>query len=197
MGIPEEKTDKKFTYGDYLTWQDDERWEIIDGVSCVMTPAPSIYHQRISVNLIWSLKEYLRGKTGEVFHAPIDVLLPRGNEKESDVETVVQPDLVVVCDRSGLVDDRAFKGAPDLVVEILSPSTAGKDRKIKRTLYERAGVKEYWIVDPGGKTVEVFRPDGDGKYGPPDVYTSEDTIKVGIFEDLTIDLRQVFEDIHN
>jgi Uma2 family endonuclease len=197
MSIPAEKTEKKFTYGDYLTWSDDERWEIIDGVSYVMTPAPTIYHQRISVNLIWSFKEYLKDKAGEVFHAPIDVLLPWNDEKDTEVETVVQPDLVVVCDRSRLVDDRAFKGAPDLVVEILSPSTAGKDRKIKRELYQRAGVREFWIIDPNGKTVEVFCLDGSGKYGSPDVYTPEDKIKVGILEDLTIDLRQVFEDIHS
>jgi Uma2 family endonuclease len=195
MGIPAENREKKFTYGDYLTWQDDERWEIIDGVSYVMTPAPTLYHQNISVNLIWCFREYLKGKTGKVFHAPIDVLLPKGDEKDIEVETVVQPDLVVVRDRSRLVDVRVFKGAPDLAVEILSPSTADKDRKIKRELYQRAGVKEYWLIDPNGKTVEVYRPrPEDGKYGIPDVFNSEDTIKVGIFEDLTIGLGRVFEE---
>jgi Uma2 family endonuclease len=194
VSIPPEKADKKFTYGDYLTWQDDERWEIIDGVSYVMTPAPTLGHQRISGRLFRCFGEYLDGKTGEVFYAPIDVLLPKGEEKDAEVETVVQPDLVVVCDRSRLVDNRAFKGAPDLVIEILSPSTAGKDRIIKRALYERTGIKEFWIVDPGGKTVEVYHRDENGKYGIPDVYTSEDTIKVGLFEDLTIDLKHVFEE---
>lgn len=193
MSIPAEKQDKKFNYGDYLTWEDDERWEIIDGVSYAMTPAPTINHQRISVRLSGYFWEYLKGKTGEVFHAPIDVLLPKADEKDTDVETVVQPDLIIVTDRTKLVDDQAFKGVPDLVIEILSPSTASKDRKIKRDLYQRTGVKEFWIIDPNMKTVEVYRLDGNGKYGLPEVYSAEDTIKVGIFDDLVIDLKQVFE----
>jgi Uma2 family endonuclease len=134
---------------------------------------------------------YLRGKPCKAYHAPFDVRLPEGDETDEETFSVVQPDLVVVCDPDKL-DDRGCRGAPDLVVEILSPSTSGKDLKQKFNLYEQRGVREYWIADPSGGTVMVFRLGVDGRYGRPEVYSSEDTAPVGIFDDLAIDLRLVF-----
>ena len=119
--------------------------------------------------------------------------LPKAEEDDEKVCTVVQPDLVVVCEQKKL-DERGCKGAPDLIIEILSPQSAGKDMKIKFYLYEREGVREYWIVDPEHKTVQVFKLEAKGKYGRPEVYITGDQVKVGLFSDLVVDLGAVFDD---
>ena len=113
------------------------------------------------------------------------------NQKDEETDTVVQPDILIVCDKSKL-DDKGSKGAPDLIVEIISPSSSQRDLKDKFYLYEKFGVKEYWIVDPIGKTAMVFKLGEKGEYGKPDMYAAADKIKVGIFEDLEIDLNTVF-----
>jgi len=136
-----------FTYGDYLTWPEGERWEIIDGVAWDMSPAPSVAHQRVSRDLLVLLLAHFRDRGCEVLAAPCDVLLPEADEADEQVETVVQPDLFVVCDPEKVGTAR-IRGTPDLVVEILSPSTARKDEGIKRDRYARAGVPEYWLVHP-------------------------------------------------
>jgi Uma2 family endonuclease len=123
--------------------------------------------------------------------APFDVRLPKGNEKDDDIRTVVQPDLTVVCDR-GKLDDKGCKGSPDLVVEIVSPSSFRHDVLTKLRLYEKAGVREYWIVYPGEKAVVVYKLNASGKYGEIEPYAAEDTLKVGIFDDLDIHLETVF-----
>jgi Uma2 family endonuclease len=146
---------KVYTYGDYLTWPDEERWEILDGEPYAMT-GPGVEHQRVSRELAFQLATFLRGKTCEVFTAPLDVLLPKGHEAEEKVTTVVQPDILVVCD-SKTVMKYGIRGAPDLVIEILSPSTASHDQVRKRRLYEKHGVGEFWVVDPGNRLVTVYR----------------------------------------
>ena len=188
---PEAATKETYTYGDYLTWLDDERWELIDGIPYNMTPAPSRSHQVISRELLLQIAIYLTGKTCEVYAAPFDVRLPKGDEEDELIETVVQPDLVVVCDPKKL-DERGCRGAPDWVVEILSPETAAKDMKIKRDLYERVGVKEYWLIDPANKTVQIYTQGDDRRYGRPEVYAAGDQVKACIFPDLIIDLAKVF-----
>ncbi len=193
MGIPLKKDADKFTYKNYLTWPENERRELIDGVAYDMTPAPSRFHQKILGDLHRQFSNYLNGKTCEVYLAPFDVRFAEKNARDEEVGTVVQPDIVVVCDKSKL-DDRGCVGAPDLVIEILSPATAAKDMKEKFALYEKHGVLEYWMVQPLDKTVMVFRSGEDKKYGKPGIYISEDEIKVGIFDDLTIDLKVVFKD---
>ncbi|MCD5406806.1 MAG: Uma2 family endonuclease [Desulfotomaculum sp.] len=187
------KSDKKYTYGDYLNWPGDQRWELIAGVAYNMSPAPARKHQGISGALFTQLYNYLKGKNCKVYHAPFDVRLPVGNEKDEDVQTVVQPDITVICDHSKL-DDKGCRGNPDLVIEIISPATLRKDIKEKFNLYEQVGVKEYWIVYPLEKTVTVFKLDSSGKYGRPEVYAEEEQVKVEIFDDLIIDLAVVFED---
>ena len=190
---PEAAAKDTYTYGDYAKWPDEERWELIDGVPYNMSPAPSRIHQKTLGELHKQIAVYLTGKTCEVYIAPFDVRLPKGDESDERIDTVVQPDLVVVCDRKKL-DERGCKGAPDLVVEVLSPQTAGKDMKIKLALYERVGVKEYWIVDPSNKTVQVYQMEAAGRYGRPGIYTDGDQLKVGLFTDLAIDLAMVFKD---
>lgn len=191
MGIAAKKEDRKYSYKDYLTWPEDERWELIDGVPYDMSPAPSRKHQAISRELVRQLANYLRGKPCQIYHAPFDVRLPKGNEKDEDIETVVQPDLVVVCEPAKL-DDKGCKGTPSLIIEILSPYTAKKDMEAKFLLYERVGVKEYWVVDPNNNTVLVYKLDENNKFGRHTIYSTEDSVKVGIFEDMTVELKDVF-----
>lgn len=186
-----------FTYGDYEKWPENERWELIDGVPYDMTPAPSRKHQEILGELYLQFAAYLKNKSCKVYLAPFDVRLPQGDEPGEMVRTVVQPDLTVVCDHAKL-DDQGCLGAPDLVIEILSPHTAGKDLKIKLDLYERVGVKEYWLVHPLDRTILVFTLQSNGKYGKPAVYDRRDRISVGIFEgELRVDAADIFGEEEN
>jgi len=155
--------DERFTYGDYRSWQDGERWELIDGKAWCMSPAPKTRHQDIAGALFADLRDFLRGKPCKAIIAPFDIILPRGNEEEDEVDTVVQPDIAVFCDRSKLTKDNA-RGAPDLVVEVLSPSTAKKDQHEKFELYQRHGVREYWVVDPAGEWLCVYRLGADARF---------------------------------
>jgi Uma2 family endonuclease len=134
---------------------------------------------------------HLVGKGCKVFDAPFDVRLPKPGETDETTSTVVQPDLVVVCDPAKL-DDRGCKGAPDLVIEILSPESLARDQREKLILYEQAGVLEYWIVHPMDKTVSIYRQGSDSLYGKPALYTSEERPPVGVLPELEIDLGAVF-----
>jgi Uma2 family endonuclease len=193
MGPVALKLEERFTYGDYVTWDDGERWELIDGVPYNMSPAPRRLHQLALADLIRQFTVYLQGKPCQVYPAPFDVRLPEADEDDNLVETVVQPDISVVCDR-GKLDDAGCRGAPDLIIEILSPGTAGKDLKVKFFRYERAGVLEYWIVDPVEKTVQAYQLGQNGCYGRPTVHIHTDRPQVGIFPELEIDLAAVFAD---
>ncbi|MBC7964043.1 MAG: Uma2 family endonuclease [Steroidobacteraceae bacterium] len=187
-----EKLDERFTYGQYCQWNDGERWELIDGVPYNMTPAPVRRHQGISTKVVFRIAEFLQGKPCKVYHAPFDVRLPDLSEQDdSDVTTVVQPDLVVICDEKKL-DDRGCRGAPDLVVEILSPSTSRKDIGVKFSLYERHGVREYWIIHPAEESLMVFTLSEDGKYGRPQGYGRGDLAVSTVLEGLELDLEEVF-----
>jgi Uma2 family endonuclease len=192
MVIPAKKIDQKYTYKHYLAWPDNERWELIDGVAYNMTPAPLRIHQEILMSLANKFYNYLEDKTCKVYVAPFDVRLPLGDVKDEDIESVVQPDIVVVCDLNKL-DPKGCRGTPDLIVEILSPHTVQKDMKEKLYLYEKAGVKEYWIVHPIDRIVMVFTLSANGEYGKPIVYGDEDSIQVGIFNECIINLKEVFE----
>jgi Uma2 family endonuclease len=193
MGPLAEKTVEYYTYGDYLTWDDNERWELIDGVPYNMSPAPSRRHQRIATELTRQFATFLLNKSCQVYAAPFDVRLPEANENVSDISTVVQPDIAVICDADKL-DDAGCSGAPDLIVEITSPSTSRKDHKEKFFRYERAGVREYWLVDPDATTVTVFTLGTDTRYGRPDVFSDDETITVGVLPELVIDLKLAFRE---
>jgi Uma2 family endonuclease len=182
---------KDYTYVDYLTWPEEERWEIIDGVPYMMVP-PSRIHQVILTELLTQFNNYLKEKPCKVYPAPFGVRLPQGNEKsDKEITTVVEPDIVIVCDHSKL-DDLGCKGAPDLIVEIVSPTSVKNDILKKFNRYEKAGVREYWIVEPNGKIISVFLLGDNARYGRPEIYSEEDNIKVNIFLDFTIDLKSVF-----
>ncbi len=191
MPIPE--ANRKYTYSDYLTWPEAERWEIIDGVPYLQS-APLWQHQSISRELMLQFGEYLRNKKCQVFAAPFDLRLPETDEKDEDVTHVIQPDIVVICDTSGL-KGTGYYGTPALVIEILSPSTGKMDRLIKFNQYEKSGVKEFWLVEPEAKIISVFLLQDNQRYGRPEVYSEQDPIKVSIFPDLVIDPKPVFENI--
>jgi len=191
MAHPVQKPNEHYTYRDLLTWPESERWELIHGVPYNMTPAPSPEHQAISLDLATQFNIFLQGKPCRAYTSQIDVLLPTGNEDDSAVDVVVQPDIIIVCNRAK-IKDNYIKGAPDLAVEILSPSSGQRDLTEKMNLYEQAGVPEYWIVDPTHRTIMVFRLGENGSYGRPATYTETDQIPVGILEGLTIDLQRVF-----
>ncbi|KAA5807943.1 Uma2 family endonuclease [Thermoanaerobacterium thermosaccharolyticum] len=186
MGLPDKK--EVYTYEDYLNWPDNQRIELINGQVYLMTP-PLRIHQKISGAIYTQFSNYLKDRECEVYYAPFGVKFTEKNEK--DIKTVVEPDIAVVCDKSKL-DNEGCKGAPDLIVEITSPSTARRDRVEKFNLYEKNGVKEYWIIEPELKIVNVFTLQENNRYGRPEIYTEEDKIKVYIFDDLVIDLKDVF-----
>jgi len=156
MSVVVKRNEVPFTYRDYVSWPADERWELIDGVAYDMCAAPSRRHQGISGAMYVNFAQYFKGKPCKVYDAPFDVVLPdKDSDDWRDSVNVVQPDLVVICDKSKLTDEGCL-GAPDLVVEIISPYTSKKDIKEKYDLYEREGVREYWIVYPGDRAVQVF-----------------------------------------
>jgi Uma2 family endonuclease len=190
MAIPQRKG-QLYTYTDYLNWPDDEKWEIIHGEPYAMSPAPSTDHQAILGELFYQFRGYLKNRTCQVFVAPFDVRMPLEDEKDEDTKSVVQPDISIICDKNK-IDSKGCKGAPDLIVEIVSPSTFRKDVKDKFFLYERSGVKEYWLVYPNEKTLMVYKLGENGKYGRPEVYSEEDNVKVGIFQELNIELKDIF-----
>ena len=192
MPLPQEEG--KYSYADYLTWPEDERWEIIDGIA-YMQASPSPIHQEILVGLLTQFHHYLSGKPCKVYPAPFCVRLMKDDEKKNeDIKKVVEPDITIVCDKS-IIDEQGCNGAPDMIIEIISPSSIKMDRSIKFNSYEKAGVREYWIVEPGGKLVSVFVLQDDQRYGRPETYTEDDGIKVSIFPDLIVDLKPVFEGI--
>jgi Uma2 family endonuclease len=180
------KQESHYTYADYLTWPDDERWELIGGVPYAMS-APQTRHQSISRNLTWLLQNFLQGKPCKLFYAPFDVRLCAEDEDDSD--TVVQPDVVVVCDPSKL-DDKGCKGVPDFIVEILSPGSLRHDRWTKYNLYQRAGVREYWIVDPDAQTIQTHLLEG-GAYAMR-IYGDADSVPVTILPGCEVGLTDIF-----
>lgn len=175
----------QYTYADYSRWPEDERWELIDGVPYAMT-APQRLHQEVVFELGRQIGNYLQDKPCKGYTAPFDVRLPRRNEADEDVDTVVQPDLSVICDPSKL-DRLGCRGAPDWIVEVLSPSTALKDMNAKRGLYQHHGVQEYWLIHPEDRWIMVYTLDEQGHYGQPDVFGMDEPTVVQRFPDLNID----------
>ena len=189
---PSLKEQERFTYSDYLTWPDDERWELIDGVAYSMSPAPSPMHQHVQAGFIAQLYMQLKGKACQVFGAPFDVRLSDvDNPGDDEIDSVVQPDVVVICDRNK-IDDKGCNGAPNLVIEILSPSTSKYDLSDKRSLYERHGVGELWFVHPLDKTSMIFYLQDNGKYASPLVYGVDATVVLKSVDGAIIDLAEVF-----
>jgi Uma2 family endonuclease len=186
---------KRYTYADYLTWFDDKRRELINGFIHLLS-APNTFHARITHLTSLFFGSFVRNRKGKcrIFHAPFDVRLPLNNEtSDSEIYNVVQPDICVICDLSKL-DEKGCLGAPDLIVEVLSPSTLKKDLNYKFNLYEAAGVQEYWVVNPKAKTVNVFLLQPNGFYDLGTEYDCGQKAPVHIFEGLEIDLNELFEE---
>jgi Uma2 family endonuclease len=181
----------RFTYREYAQWPPDERWELIDGVAYAMT-APNKAHQRVLRELTLEIGNQLRGKKCELFVAPFDVRLSDESDQDADdAYTVVQPDLMVVCDPDK-TDEKGGRAAPEFVIEILSPSTARHDRTRKAELYERHGVREYWIVDPASRCVEVRLLGPEGKWAQAQRYAESEAIPSAAVPGLSVDLGAVF-----
>lgn len=182
---------KSYSYADYLTWKFQERLELIKGRIFKMSPAPRVNHQRLSGNLYAKLHNYLFNKKCEVFSAPFDVRLTRMHTGNEQVTTVVQPDICVICDPDKL-DEFGCVGAPDIIVEILSPGNNTKELKNKYEVYEENGVKEYWIVHPEEKTFLAYTLDDKGKYVPSALKTIGDKITTPVLPGFVLDLEEMF-----
>lgn len=192
MALPIHKN-RKLNYADYLTWPDDERWEIIDGMPYNMSPAPSRRHQGVVVATVALFSGYFKNKKCKFYVAPFDVRLSNDYSQDELIENVVQPDLSVFCDKSKL-DDKGAIGAPDLAVEVLSPSTSKKDMSEKMLLYQKFKVKEYWVIDPEGKDVRVFALDEAGRFNLFALAQTEGQFSGKLFPDLKVSLEELFEE---
>ena len=186
---------KRYTYADYLTWVFDERLELIKGWIYKMSPAPKRKHQAVSGNLFFEMKKYFNSCDCKVYEAPFDVRLKKNKGSDSEVDTVVQPDISVFCDLSKL-DERGAIDAPDLVVEITSDSTMKKDYNEKFNIYEENNVQEYWIVNPDLKSMELFKANNSklesvGVFNVNDGVTEVSSV---LFPELTVNLIEIFKD---
>jgi len=182
--MPSPDKDSRHTYQDYLTWSDDESWELIGGRAYNMTPAPGFRHQRVTGNFYHTLKNVLQGRCCVAGIAPTDVVL-------SDHD-VVQPDVFVVCDERKITE-QIILGAPDLVLEVASPATAKKDRWEKKRLYESFGVKDYILIDPVAQYAERFMLERDGRFDRGEVFAPSQVLVLQSLEDVEVPLWEVFE----
>lgn len=185
---------KTYSYADYLKWTLEERLELIKGKIFKMSPAPSSSHQILSGIIFGELYLYLKGKPCAVFAAPFDVRLSRKLDNDQDIITVVQPDICVICEPSK-IDLKGCIGAPDIVVEILSPGNNKKELQNKYEVYEETGVKEYWIISPQDKTFMKYILGEDLKYIPTRLLTVGDFVNTPILPGFELDLEEVFKDV--
>jgi Uma2 family endonuclease len=177
----------RYTYADYYSWRDDERYELIGGIAHVKEPpAPSPRHQALVGALYLQIGPALEGKRWRAYIAPLDVRLPNGGEVDDLIDTVVQPDVLVVRD-PGKIDERGMRGPPDWIAEVLSPTTARHDQVVKIPVYERAGVLEVWLVHPIERTLTVYRLE-NGRYESPNVLELKGRTAIGALPGVSIDL---------
>lgn len=182
-----------YSYADYMRFAFDERLEIIKGHLYKMSPAPSRIHQKILGRIYNPIYNKLNGYGCEVYTAPFDVRLAKKTQDDKEVFTVVQPDIVVICDQNKL-DKRGCIGAPDIVIEILSPGNNKKELVNKYEVYEEAGVKEYWIVSPSDKTFFRYILDGAGKFQPTKLLTTGEEVTTSVMPGFLLNLEDVFKD---
>jgi len=190
MSTPASKVHKQCTYKDYKGLPEDKKYEILNGVLYALAPSPSTQHQRILGNLFVSIKTHLKESRCEVFCAPYDVLLPDAGEDAENTKTVVQPDIMVICDKSKLTEKHCI-GAPDFIIEIVSPSAPSMDYVKKLQLYEKHKVREYWIVNYLRKDILVYQLQEDGEYGAPETYIDGE-ITSSIFKNIKIHMEDIF-----
>lgn len=185
--------DGTYSYADYLNWNFKERIELIMGKIFKMSPAPAMKHQRIASRMASQMYDSFKNKPCEVFFAPFDVRLTVKDKKTNqDIQTVVQPDICVICDEFKL-DKRGCLGSPDLVIEILSPGNSKKEMKQKFQVYESSGVREYWLVEPKDCCVFIYTLNEEGKYIGHRPMTDDEIMYSHIFPGMKIDLAIIFE----
>ena len=191
--VEEPSPSYEYTYADYIGWKFLERLELIRG-RIFRLSAPSANHMSVSVNLTVRLYNFLKQNPCYVFAAPFDVRLPKkGKTADNEITTVVQPDLGVICDKSK-IDYRGCCGAPDLVVEVISPSNSEHDVRTKHKLYEEAGSPEYWIVDPDQEQLIVYLLNKEGKYKKGKLYAGDDIITSTTITGFSVKANDIFED---
>ena len=183
------KVAERFTWADYQQWPDEQRCEIIDGQVYDMTPAPGTSHQELLMNLAARIYEYLKDKPCKIFVAPFDVRLSEKKENRNSCSNVVQPDISIICDQKK-IDEKGCVGAPDMVVEILSASTASKDQVKKRRLYERHGVKEYWLIHPIERYAHIYALKGDN-FEFIGVFDDTATLESQLFTGLAVKMAEI------
>jgi len=183
-----------YSYAHYLTWLFDDRVELIRGQIFKMSPAPSPYHQQISVRIASELFLFLKNKVCQVYTAPFDVRFPKESTADQDIYTVLQPDICVICDPVNKIDNRGCIGAPDIVVEILSPGNNKMELLNKYNVYQEFGVKEYWVISPAEKTFLKYTLDKSGRYQPSKLFTLSEKVQSAVVPGFELDLDEVFED---
>ena len=184
---------KVYTYGDYLKLEIDEMVEIIRGKIFRISPAPRIKHQSVSLNILNRIFNALKGQKCKVFHAPTDIVLPIANKKRTKSTTVVQPDICVICDPK-IIEEAAVFGVPDFVIEIVAGKDVKRDTQYKYSVYEEAGVGEYWIVFGEMRFVEVFILE-NGKYQRLNAFSEDDIIPVKTLPGLSISIDDIFDGV--
>ena len=194
MTLTDLDINKTYTYADYFKWKFEERVELIKGRIFSMSPAPNRMHQQLSGDLYYLLRIYLEGKKCNVYSAPFDVRLPRKSKDDKDIITVLQPDICVICDADKL-DDRGCVGAPDLVVEILSPGNNSKELKYKYEVYEESGVREYWVVSPQDQTFTVYKL-VNGNFQASRTMVEGDVVKSVAIDGFSLDLSDLFKNLN-
>jgi Uma2 family endonuclease len=192
--VSHERDTYHHTYADYLTWPDSRSGELINGTAYVREPpAPSPLHQEIVADLCRQAGNALRSKPCRVYVAPFDVRLPNSNESDNEIDTVVQPDVCIVCDLRK-IDGRGMRGAPDWIAEVLSPNTARHDQIVKLPAYERAGVPEVWHIHPIDRTLAVYRLEA-GRYGRATILELQGQTQLAAVPSVTIDWDEVLAKI--
>ena len=196
--VEEPESPYGFTYADYLKWNFKERIELIRGKIFKMSPAPTFNHQKIQANIFVGFYNFLKGKPCTTVTSPIDVRLKgkpfrKKKLRDDEITTVVQPDIIVVCDEEKLKDDRYVDGAPDLIVEVLSPGNTKVETKYKFDLYEENGVLEYWMVYPEFSHIYVYLLDKEEKYGRPIIYEANENITSSVLKGLSIPMNEIFK----
>ena len=191
MGLPQRDLECH-TYAEYAAWPDDVRYELIDGIAYAMGPAPTRRHQEVAGEMFRQIADALEGSSCRPYIEAFDVRLPRAGEADDKIDTVVQPDISVICDKAKL-DERGCRGAPDWIVEVLSPGSAGHDQVVKRELYERVGVREYWLVHPVDKVVTIYLL-VTGAYGKPAVQELVGDTTAAVLPQVTITWARVLRE---
>ena len=196
--VEEPESPVGFTYADYLNWNFKERIELIRGRIFKMSPAPTFTHQTILLNIATKFSNFLNEKPCKCFLAPVDVRLKgkpfrKKKRRDDEITTVVQPDIIVVCDEEKLQDNRSVDGAPELVVEILSPGNTKTETKYKFALYEENGVLEYWVVYPEYKQIHVYLLNDKEEYGKPVIYEANENINSEVLKGLSIPMEDIFK----